>query len=157
MTVEEVMEIIAKDVPFFRASGGGVTIAGGEPTYQPVFCRELIRQCKALGIHTALDTCGYTVNEEAVMALEEADLLLYDLKNMDPDEHERNTGVSNQIILRNFKRIMELKKDTLIRVPLIPGYTDTPGNIRAIGDFLHSFGKLSVIQVDLLPYNRGES
>jgi pyruvate-formate lyase-activating enzyme len=115
----------------------------------------LIRRCKQLGIHTALDTCGYTMDEEAVMALEEADLLLYDLKNMDPGEHERNTKVSNQSILKNFKRIMELRKDTIIRVPLIPGYTDTPSHIKAIGDFLHNLGKLSVIQIDLLPYNRG--
>lgn len=155
MTVDEVLEIVGKDIPFYRASGGGVTIAGGEPTYQPIFCRELIRRCKQLGIHTALDTCGYTMDEEAVMALEEADLLLYDLKNMDPGEHERNTKVSNQSILKNFKRIMELRKDTIIRVPLIPGYTDTPSHIKAIGDFLHNLGKLSVIQIDLLPYNRG--
>ena len=155
MTADEVIEIVAKDIPFYRTSGGGVTIAGGEPTNQPTFCRELIRRCKALGIHTALDTCGYTVNEEAAMALEEADLLLFDLKNMDPDDHERNTGATNQIILRNFKRMMGLRKDTIIRVPLIPGYTDTPGNIKAIGDFLRSLGKLSVMQIDLLPYNRG--
>ena len=155
VTADEVIEIVTRDIPFYRASGGGVTIAGGEPTYQPTFCRELIRRCKALGIHTALDTCGYTVDEESVITLEEADLLLYDFKNMDPDEHKRNTGVSNEIILRNFKRIMELRKDTIIRVPLIPGYTDTPSNIRAMGDFLHSLGNLSIIQIDLLPYNPG--
>jgi len=116
------MEIVEKDIPFYRASGGGVTIAGGEPTYQPAFTLELIRRCKGLDIHTALDTCGYTVNKQSVRALEEADLLLYDLKNLNPDEHERNTGVRNDIILENLRRLAALKKDIMVRVPLIPGY-----------------------------------
>jgi pyruvate formate lyase activating enzyme len=155
MTAEEVVETVAKDIPFYRASGGGVTIAGGEPTYQPTFCREVIRRCKALGIHTALDTCGHTVDEEAVRTLEEADLLLFDLKHMDPAQHALHTGASNTIILSNFRRMMELGKETIIRVPLIPGYTDTASNIRAIGHFIHSLGQRHVIQIDLLPYNRG--
>jgi pyruvate formate lyase activating enzyme len=155
VTVNEVMETVAKDIPFYRASGGGVTIAGGEPTYRPVFCREFIKRCRNLGIHTALDTCGHTIDEEGVMALEEADLLLYDLKSMDPDEHERNTGVRNNIILKNFRRMVELKKDIIVRIPLIPGYTDTMKNIKATGDFLSRFRKGSIIQIDLLPYNRG--
>lgn len=154
-TAREVREIVARDIPFYEASSGGVTIAGGEPTYQPAFCRELIRQCKELGIHTALDTCGYTVNAEAATALEEADLLLFDLKNMDSEEHERNTGVPNGLILANFKRMVRLRKDIIIRVPLIPGYTDTMENIHAIGNFLYLFGEGRILQIDLLPYNRG--
>lgn len=155
MTADEVIEIVAKDIPFYRKSGGGVTIAGGEPTYQPAFCRELIRQCKERGLHTALDTCGYTVSEEAAQALAEADLLLYDLKNIDPDEHEKNTKAGNQVILENFRQMMELGKETIVRVPLIPGYTDTAENIKAIGEFLAGFKRRSVTQIDLLPYNRG--
>jgi pyruvate formate lyase activating enzyme len=155
MTVDEVMEIVVKDIPFYRSSGGGVTVAGGEPTYQSAFCRELIKQCRALGIHTALDTCGHTTDEGGVMALEEADLLLYDLKGVDPVAHERNTGVRNDIILKNFRRMVELKKDIVIRIPLVPGYTDTVNSMKAMGEFLSRFRKDSFLQIDLLPYNRG--
>ena len=154
-TAREVCEIVARDIPFFNASGGGVTIAGGEPTYQSAFCRELIRQCRELRMHIALDTCAYTVDAEGATALEEADLLLFDLKNIDSGEHERNTGLPNKVILENFKRMVRLRKDIVIRVPLIPGYTDTMENIRAIGDFLHQFGEGRIVQIDLLPYNRG--
>lgn len=155
LTVDEVMEVVEKDIPFYRASGGGVTIAGGEPTYQPSFTLELIRRCKELEIHTALDTCGYTISEQSLMVLEESDLLLYDLKNMDPDEHEQNTGVRNDIILDNLRRMAEMKKDIIIRVPLIPTYTDTIENIRAIGSFLSSLPMGSLTEVNLLHYHKG--
>ena len=154
-TVDEVIEIVKKDIPFYRTSGGGVTIAGGEPTYQPTFVLELIRQCRELDIHTALDTCGYTVSEQAVRVLEEADLLLYDLKNMDPGEHEQNTGVRNDIILENLRRMAKVKKDIIIRIPIIPGYTDSMENIRSIGDFLASLGDGSIRGIDLLAYHQG--
>lgn len=155
LTVGEVMEVVERDIPFYQASGGGVTIAGGEPTYQPIFVLELIRHCRELGIHTALDTCGYTISKQGVCVLEEADLLLYDLKNMDPDEHERNTGVRNDIILENLRRMVELKKDIIIRIPLVPGYTDTMKNIKAIGNYLVSLGEGGIREVDLLPYHQG--
>lgn len=155
LTVREVMEIVEKDIPFYRTSGGGVTIAGGEPTYQPGFTLELIRRCKELEIHTALDTCGYTTNKQSLRTLEEADLLLYDLKGLNPDDHERNTGVRNDIILENFRRMVALKKDMIIRIPLIPSYTDTVENISAISRFLSGLGEGSIIEVDLLPYHKG--
>ena len=155
LTVNEVMEIIKKDIVFYRASGGGVTIAGGEPTYQPTFTLELIRQCKELGIHTALDTCGYTASKQGIKVLEEGDLLLFDLKNMDSDEHERNTGLRNDVILENLRRMAQLKKPIIVRMPLIPDYTDTPENIRAIADFLVSLGNGSIRQIDILPYHEG--
>jgi pyruvate formate lyase activating enzyme len=155
LTVDEVMQIVVKDIPFYRSSGGGVTIAGGEPSFQPAFALELIKRCKELEIHTALDTCGYTINNQAESVLEAVDMLLYDLKNMDPLEHEKNTGLRNDRILANLKRMAELKKEIVIRLPLIPGYTDTKQNITAIGDFLHSLGKGSIQQVDLLAYHLG--
>lgn len=155
LTVPEVMEIICKDIPFYKRSGGGVTIAGGEPTFQADFCLEIIRRCHQLRIHTALDTCGYTVSKKALQALKEADLLLYDLKNMDPAEHQKNSGKCNDIILDNLKQMVAMKKEIIIRVPLIPCYTDTLNNIRSIGNFLYSLGKGCIKQVDLLPYHKG--
>ena len=155
LTVDEVMQVIVKDIRFYRSSGGGVTIAGGEPTFQPDFTLKLIQRCHELDIPVALDTCGYTVNQKAVMALESADVLLFDLKNMNPAEHARNTGVSNDRILANLKRLVELKKYIVIRVPLIPGYTDTQPNIVAIGDFLADLGAGSLKEVNLLAYHLG--
>jgi pyruvate formate lyase activating enzyme len=154
-TIDEVMEIIQKDIPYYQVSQGGVTIGGGEPTYQPLYVSKLIKRCKELSIHTALDTCGYTVNKQATESLEEADLLLYDVKNIDPLEHKRNTGVSSDKILENLRRMVELKKKIIIRIPLIPGYTDNMENILRIGDFLASLGQNSISEVDLLPYNQG--
>jgi pyruvate formate lyase activating enzyme len=155
LTADEVMRIVSKDIPFYQSSGGGVTIAGGEPSFQPVFALELIKRCKELGIHTALDTCGYTINDQADRVLEAVDMLLYDLKNMDPIEHERNTGLRNDKILANLKRMAEMKKEIVIRVPLIPGYTDTKPNIIAIGEFLRVLDQGSLKQVDLLAYHQG--
>ncbi len=155
ITVSEVMEVVIKDMPFYEASSGGVTIAGGEPTYQAAFALKLIKRCKQLNMHTALDTCGFTTSQEGFRALKEADLLLYDLKTMDVAEHERNTGVRNDVIIHNLKLMVELKKDIIIRIPLIPGRTDTKKNIGAIGYFLTSLGPGSIKEIDLLPYHRG--
>jgi pyruvate formate lyase activating enzyme len=155
MTVSSVMDVVSKDIPFYRNSGGGVTIAGGEPTAQPEFVLQLIKVCRQLGIHVALDTCGYTISEQASMALEQADLLLFDLKVVDPGEHLQYTGCSNELILANLKRLAELDKAVIIRIPLIPGYTDTLENIASIAQFLTAIGDWMPQQIDLLPYHKG--
>lgn len=151
MTVDEVMAIVRKDEIFYRQSGGGVTIGGGEATCQPEFTLALIRECKKNYIHTAVDTCGYTLTAEGLSALCEADLLLFDLKGMDPHEHEKNTGVSNELILDNLRRLDSLNKPIIIRMPLIPGYNDSKENIEATAVFL---GKLTSIErVDIIAYH----
>jgi pyruvate formate lyase activating enzyme len=151
MTVGELFNIVKKDEQFYRESGGGVTIGGGEPTFQPLFTLALVRKLKENYIHTALDTCGYTVTSEGRKALEEADLLLYDLKVMEPEEHLKCTGVSNEPILRNLRELDAMGKPIIIRIPLVPGYTDTAQNIRLIGEFLY---KLKAVErVDLLTYH----
>lgn len=155
MTVDEIIDIVSKDISFYRNSGGGVTVAGGEPTFQSEFCLEIIRRCRLLRIHTALDTCGCTIDKKSFQALKEADLLLYDLKNMNPIEHHKNSGIRNDIILDNLKRLVGIKKKIVIRIPLIPGYTDSEKNITSIGQFLYSLGKGSIQLIELLPYHKG--
>ena len=151
MTVDEVMTIIKKDEIFYRQSGGGVTIGGGEATAQPEFSLALLRECRKNYIHTAVDTCGYTATEEGFAVMEEADLLLFDLKGMDPVEHEKNTGVSNEIILGNLLRLDSLKKPIIIRIPLIPGYNDSRENLEATAALL---GELkSIERVDIIAYH----
>ena len=103
MTAEEVFEIIRADEAFYRSSGGGATIGGGESSSFPAFMMELIGLCHGAGISVNVDTCGYTRSDAAVEVLRAADMLLFDLKDIDPENHRKNTGCSNDIILRNLR------------------------------------------------------
>jgi pyruvate formate lyase activating enzyme len=152
VTVDELFDIVKKGEQFYRDSGGGVTIGGGEPTFQPLFTHALLRKFKENYIHAALDTCGYTKNGEGLKCLDEADLLLYDIKHMEPKEHLKCTGVSNEPILKNIKRSADMGKPIIIRIPLIPGYNDSAQNIKATAEFLSRLK--SVERVDLLAYHQ---
>ena len=151
MSLKEVMEIILKDEHFYRQSGGGVTIGGGEATYQPEFTLALVRECRKNYIHTAIDTCGYTLSEKGLAALEEADLLLFDIKGLIREKHVEGTGVDNEIILKNLRRLDSLKKSIIIRIPLIPGYNDSEENIASTAELLGSL--TSVERVDIIPFH----
>jgi len=156
-TVDELFDEVKKDEKYYSSSGGGVTIGGGEPTLQPVFLRRFLKKCRDRYIHTALDTCLHTLSEEGLKALEEADLLLCDIKGVDPVQHKASTGVSNRVILENLKRFSDMGKPMIVRVPLIPGHTDSPENLRGVADLLCSLR--SVERVDLLPvheYGKGK-
>jgi pyruvate formate lyase activating enzyme len=150
-SVDELFDIVKKDEQYYRASGGGVTIGGGEPTFQPIFTHSFLNKCRENYIHTALDTCGYTLNSEGLKILEEADLLLFDIKGIEPVAHLKNTGVSNDIILANLKHLNAMGKPIIIRVPVIPGHTDSAQNIKATAELLS--GLKSVERVDLLAYH----
>jgi pyruvate formate lyase activating enzyme len=152
VTAGEVFERVAADAIFYQRSGGGVTLSGGEPLAQPQFAISLLKLCKEAAIHTTLDTCGYARWETVRRVLEYVDLVLYDLKHMDPVEHEKYTGVSNDLILDNARKIHELSVPLLARVPLIPGYNDTAENIVATARFI--VNELDSIKVHLLPYHR---
>lgn len=151
MTVEEVFDIVKRDEEFYRASGGGVTIGGGEPTFQPLFTYQFLRKCKEHYIHVAIDTCGYALNDEALKVLDEADLLLYDLKDMDPKSHLRNTGAALKPILENIKRSNDMGKSIIIRIPLVPAYNDSAENVENMAAFLCRLR--CVERVDLLAYH----
>lgn len=156
MTVSEVFEKIRKNVSFFRHSNGGVTATGGEPLGQWQFVRELFLRCNDEGIHTALDTCGYAPWENLKAVLEYTDLVMFDLKVMNSEKHKLFTGVSNDLILNNLTRISETGIPFSIRIPIIPGYTDTVENIREVGRYVK--GMKNLCQIELLPYHRlGES
>ena len=147
---------IAKDIVFYDESGGGVTFSGGEPMMHTDFLSELLTYCRGMGIHTAVDTCGYADPDEFGKIADSVDLFLYDLKLMDDDMHQKYTGVSNLPILDNLKKLSELNKNIRIRIPLIPGITDTEQNLRDIAGFLSRLKNIPLI--DLLPFNLfGES
>jgi len=153
MSIEEVLEEIDRDVPFYMRSGGGVTISGGEPLLQHKFTTELFRKCKKKGIHTCLDTCGYASWEHFKNVLKFVDLVLYDIKQMNSAKHLEFTGVPNELILKNARKVARERKAMIIRIPLIPGYTDSEENIRAIVEFCLGLGPV-VQYIHLIPYHR---
>ncbi len=151
MSVGEVMAAVARDIPFYDQSSGGVTFSGGEPLQQRGFLLELLQACKALDLHTAVDTCGFATREafDSVRGL--VDLFLYDLKLMDDGLHRQYTGVSNHLILDNLSYLTGQGHAVAVRVPLIPGITDTRENLNQIGAFV---GRLpGRPQVHLLPFH----
>jgi pyruvate formate lyase activating enzyme len=131
LSVNEIMAEIEKDELFYHRSGGGVTISGGEPLLQWKFVRNLLKACKARHFHTALDTSGYARWPAFKSVLELTNLVLYDIKHMDPQLHKQATGVDNALIIRNLHRIPPEKK-VWLRVPLIAGYNDSLENVRKI-------------------------
>lgn len=153
MTAAEIFREIAGDALFYQRSGGGVTLSGGEPLAQPELAAELLRMCQQAGFHTALDTCGYARWEVAKPVLRHADLVLYDFKHMDPVEHKRLTGVSNELILDNVRRVHhELGVEIKARIPVIPGHNDGAANIEATARFIAEELSTS-IPVHLNPYH----
>lgn len=151
MSVEEVFAILEKDLPFFQSSGGGVTIAGGEPTMHYRFVHELLKKCRANSIHTTLDTCGYAKGKSASL-LAEADLLLYDIKLVNEDAHIRLTGVSNRPIQDNLRKLVQMGKPIIVRIPIVPGLTNSDENIEGIGRLLSGFDTIQ--RVDLIAFHK---
>jgi pyruvate formate lyase activating enzyme len=150
-TVNEVFSIIKKDEQYYRSSGGGATIGGGEPLFQARFTYALMKICQENYIHVAIDTCGYAISKEQFRILAETDLLLYDLKGLDPDAHVKNTGVSNEIIISNLKKLNDMGKSIIIRIPVVPGLTVNENTIENIAALLTPLK--SIDRVDLLPYH----
>ncbi|MGA2308004.1 MAG: glycyl-radical enzyme activating protein [Candidatus Bathyarchaeia archaeon] len=148
---DEMLKEIEKDVTFYDESGGGVTFSGGEPLMQPDFLEALLEGCKERNIRTALDTCGYAPCETVDRIKDKVDLFLYDIKSMDDRTHRKYTGVSNKLIIQNFKRLAENGSSISVRFPVIPGVNDNAENVTRTGEFALSLG---VKQVCLLPYHR---
>ena len=151
VSVGEVMAELRQDEDFYRASGGGITLSGGEPMLQAAFSTAVLRQCKLEGFHTALDTCGNIPWVVLESALPYTDLVLYDLKHLDPAQHRRYTGASNTLLLDNLRRLDQQHVPLEIRIPLVPTINDGE-NLNAVGAFLQSFDQQ--VCVRLLPYHR---
>jgi glycyl-radical enzyme activating protein len=150
-TVEEVCLLVEKDMSYYRNSGGGVTVSGGEPTSQPESLVELLAKCRDMGIHTCLDTCGFAEWDILKEVIKHVDLVLMDNKHMKAETHKKLTGVSNELILENTARVAAQGVPTIIRIPLIPGLNDSDENMNQLGRFMKTCG---LSRVDLLPYHR---
>lgn len=152
LTVDEVMEEVLRDREFYERTGGGVTFSGGEPFAQPQFLLEMAHAAKLLHLHTAVETCGYVSWSIMSNVLEYLDIVLFDLKHMDTEIHRQGTGVDNQRILDNLKRIDATGKTVRVRLPLIPGFNDSEKNIRETSAFISELSNLEAL--DILPYHR---
>jgi pyruvate formate lyase activating enzyme len=151
-TVEALYEEINKDRIFYDESGGGVTFSGGEPLAQPEFLEAALRKCFHEGIHTAVDTSGFAEKDVVKKIMSFTNLFLYDLKLIDPTEHNKYTDRTNELIQENLKFLMYNKADVVIRIPLIRGITATTKNLAGIIDHLNNFE--SKPQVNLLTYHK---
>lgn len=150
MDASEVFSEIMKDQPFY-GNDGGVTFSGGECLLQADFVAEVLAMAKARNLTTAIDTSGYVAWEEFEKVLEVCDLFLYDVKMLDRKMHKKFTGVDNELILDNLKKLSLLKKPVWIRIPIIPDVNDSIQEMTAIAEFL---GQLKNIRdITLMPYN----
>ena len=154
MTEARVLDEIAQDTIFFDQSGGGVTFSGGEPLMQPDFLVTLLDGCRALRIHTAVDTCGAALPQALARVADRADLFLFDLKHLDDAGHRRATGSSNVQILDNLQALAARKANVIVRFPLIPEINDDADHIERLGRYVRSIG---LSRIDVLPYHRAGS
>lgn len=156
MEVSEVICQAERDDVFFRNSGGGITLGGGEPCASPEFAAEILRESRKRGLHTAVETCGEVSWPHLDMVLKNADLVLYDIKASDPGIHEKYTGRRNERIIANLSAIAkDCSTEIIVRIPVIPGVNTPLDEMKGIADMISSVGRIS--EVHLLPYhNVGE-
>jgi pyruvate formate lyase activating enzyme len=153
-SVGNILEIIEKERIFINRSGGGVTFSGGEPMVQHEFLRDALKACKANGYHTAVDTSGHSSAENYRSILPFTDLFLFDIKQMDETKHLEFTGVSNKLILDNYRLLLESGRDVMVRVPVIPGYNDDDVHLESLKQFLVTTKTVSLKKICLLPYHK---
>jgi pyruvate formate lyase activating enzyme len=154
MSVEEVLDAVEHDGPFFARSGGGITLSGGEPLVQAEFSARLLESARARGLRTALETSGCVPWADLGGACRHADEVFYDVKCMDAGRHREATRVGNERILLNLRRLCEHFPGLpiVVRTPIVPGFNDAPEAIRAICAFLE--GLSGRVRYELLPYHR---
>lgn len=152
-TVSEQMEEVCKDRAFFEETGGGITISGGEPFVQPEFTRELLKESKRLGLHTCVESALPVNWDKIESVLPFTDFFITDIKHMDPEQHLLYTGVSNERILDNIRRIAGTGKPMVIRVPVVPGLNDSDENMRQTCRFIVETCGGKIRQLQLLGYH----
>ncbi|WP_028314579.1 glycyl-radical enzyme activating protein [Desulfatibacillum aliphaticivorans] len=150
-SVDELMEEILADRVFYKNSGGGVTLSGGEPLLQPQFAAELLARCKEEGLHTALETCGHAPKDAAAQLARSLDLVLFDVKQLNPLKHRKYTGMDNNRILRNLE-FFSKNTETWLRVPLVAEVNDSEDHMEALANLAI---RLGVQKISLLPYHEG--
>jgi len=153
MSVDELMADLVQYRNYMDASGGGVTVSGGEAMLQPEFVKAIFTACKAEGIHTCLDTNGFVrrLDDSVKSVLDIADLVLLDIKQMDDKKHIDLTHVSNKYTLEFAKYLAERKQAVYLRYVVVPGYTDNLDDAHALGKFIEPMKNIE--KIELLPYH----
>ena len=148
---ESILKDVLRDEAFYRHSGGGLTLSGGEPFFQPEAALQLLRKAKEAGLHTCVETCGYASWEILRQALPLVDIFLYDVKATADDVHRKYTGVSNARILQNLRRLDGEGGVTRLRCPIIPGVNDTPEHFAGVARLANGLSHVEMIEVE--PYH----
>ena len=152
VSVSEIMPELLSDLLYYRRSGGGITLSGGEILAQPEFAKALLCACKEHGLHTAVESSGNAPFEVIETLLPYLDLYLLDIKHMDSAKHKEYTGASNERILENAERLSKSRVELIVRTPVVPSFNDTAQEIKAISKF--AAGLQGVKEHHLLPYHR---
>lgn len=153
-TVDEAMQLIRRDKPFFERTGGGVTISGGEALLQADFVLAVFKQCKEEGINTCLESCLCIPTKSLDPFFEVTDYFITDIKHRDAATHKKRTGASNELILSNIKYLVAHEAALIIRTPILKGFNATDESINAIGDFILDELDNKILQYQLLPYRQ---
>jgi glycyl-radical enzyme activating protein len=151
MSVDEVIQVVSRDEPFYRTSGGGMTLSGGEPTMQFDFCVSLCEAAKSRGIHCCVETCGFGEQIDIGRLADVVDLFLFDIKETDPARHREFTGVTNESILGNLRALHDIGAKIILRVPVVPGLNDRPDHWKAVDRLALSLPNLRGVQK--MPYH----
>ena len=152
VTVKEIMDEIVRDMPYYKRSGGGITLSGGECLCQADFSAALLQAAKDYGLNTAIESTACMSFDKIEKLLPYLDLYLMDIKHMDSEKHKKFTGQPNELILENARKLAEKAKKLIIRVPVVPTFNDTPEEIEAIARFASTLP--GVEEIHLLPYHR---
>ena len=152
MTTKDVFDEVMKDKMFYDTSGGGLTVSGGEPSYQPDFTLELLRCSKDAGISLAIETCGIGSRDFYKKVAELGATFLFDIKCIDPVRHKALTGADNSHIMANLNHLMDRGADIIIRLPLIPHCNDTDDDIEKLSEFLN-LNKGRYRYAEIMPYH----
>ncbi|MBQ3385501.1 MAG: glycyl-radical enzyme activating protein [Erysipelotrichaceae bacterium] len=150
-SVEEIMKVVMQDLPFYEESNGGITLSGGEVMAQPDFAVELLKAAKEEGLHTCIETTGFTSSEVFRRVIENVDYILMDLKHANMGKHLKGTGVGNEQIVENMHNAVLAGKTVLPRIPVIPDFNDSMQDAKEIADMILKIGATSC---QLLPFHQ---
>jgi pyruvate formate lyase activating enzyme len=150
MSAAEVVAAVTRDAAFYGGRGG-LTLTGGEPTFQPAFAEAILRLARVEGLHTAIETCGACTWAALEGLLPWLDLVLFDLKHMNPEIHRKFTGGDNLANLENLRRTTNSGVEVVVRVPLVPGFNTDANSLAAMAGFIRSLESVSAVH--LLPYH----
>lgn len=148
---EEIICEVLKDKIFYDNSGGGITLSGGEPLCQFDFALDILKKSKENGLHTAIETCGFTASDKLCEIAEYVDLFLFDYKETNPELHKKFTGVDNKLIMDNLELLNKINKDVILRCPIIPSFNDRAEHFKGICDIANKFK--NILHIELEPYH----